>query len=100
RSRLMARKELVVEFSPGTGPFDTPTWIELTAGGPHGNRVRSAEWTWGRQSDDQDWPPGQATIVLTNHDRMFDPDNTSGTYSGDLLPRVPFRLTTDAGEDL
>lgn len=96
----MARKELVVEFSPDTGPFDTPTWIELTGGGPHGNRVRSAQWKWGRESDDQDWPPGQATIVLTNHDRLFDPDNTSGTYSGDLNPRVPFRLVTNDGEDL
>lgn len=96
----MARKELVVEFSPGTGPFDTPTWIKLTAGGPHGNRLRSAQWEWGRQRDDKDFPAGTATIVLTNHDRLFDPDNTSGTYTGDLGPRVPFRLTSSDGDDL
>ena len=96
----MARKELVVQFSPGEGPFDTPTWVTLTAGGPHGNRVRSAEWQWGRERDDQAYPSGSATIELYNHDRLFDPDNAAGTYTGQLLPRVPFRLRTDAGEDL
>lgn len=90
----MARKTLVVSFSPGEGPFDTPAWVDISS------RVRSAEWTWGRQRDDQDFPPGEATITLSNHDRLFDPDNTSGTYTGLLLPRVPFRLQTDIGEDL
>lgn len=90
----MARKELEVSFSPGDGPFDTPTWVDITA------RVRTAEWTWGRQRDDEDFQAGEATIVLDNHDRLFDPDNTSGTYTGQLLPRVPFRLRTNAGEDL
>ena len=95
----MARKETVVEFSPGTGPYDTPTWVELTGGGPHGNRLRSADWAWGRSADDDDFPAGTATIVLTNHDRLFDPENTAGDYSGDLTPRVPFRITTSDGDD-
>lgn len=90
----MARKELVVSFSPGTGPFDTPSWVDISS------RTLEAQWTWGRQRDTEGFPPGQATVVLRNHDRLFDPANTSGTYSGDLLPRVPFRLRTDDAEDL
>ncbi len=93
----MAFPTLLVEFSPTTGPFATPVWISLTAG-PHGNRVLSAEWTDGKQADFAEFPPGQATIVLSNNDRLFDPDHTAGTYTGKLNPRVPFRIrSTHAG---
>lgn len=92
---------LVVEFAPTFGPFDTtPTWISLSDDGPHGNRVLAAEWSDGRQQDLSEWPPGQATIVLDNHDRLFDPDHTAGTYYGDLLPRVPFRIRATHPEPL
>lgn len=88
----MARPSLVVEFSPTTGPFETPDWISLSADGPHGNRVLSAEWTDGKQADLGDWPPGEATIVLDNSDRLFDPEHIAGDYFGQLNPRVPFRI--------
>lgn len=81
-----------VQFSPTTGPFDTPTWIELGEGGPHGNRVWSLEWTDGKQADLEQFAAGEATIVLRNDDRLFDPEHASGTYYGDLNPRVPFRI--------
>lgn len=76
------------------GVIDFP-WVSLSAGGPHGNRVRHAAWQIGRERDSDEWPPGEATIELYNYDRLFDPDNTSGTYTGKLLPGVPFRIRTD-----
>lgn len=83
----MAFPQVIVEFSPGTGPFDTPSWVDIT------DRVMGdLTWTVGRQRDLEDWPPGYATIELRNDDRLFDPENTAGTYYGQLLPRVPFRI--------
>lgn len=70
-----------------------PAWVTLSAGGPHGNRVQSAEWRIGRERDDDDWPPGEATLELKSPDRLFDPENSAGTYFGQLEPRVPFRLS-------
>ncbi|NIR36252.1 MAG: hypothetical protein GWN07_09675, partial [Actinobacteria bacterium] len=83
----MAHK-LVVEFSPGSVPLSTTrSWVDVT------ERVEFCEWEIGRQRDLTEWPPGEATIVLRNDDhREFDPDNTSSTYNGQLLPRVPFRI--------
>lgn len=88
----MSAPTLEVSFSPTTGPFAAPTWILLSEGGPHGNRVLGAEWEDGKKADLEQYPAGEATIVLTNHDRLFDPEHASGTYYGDLNPRVPFRL--------
>lgn len=88
----MAFPTVSVEFSPTTGPFDTPTWISLSDAGPHGNRVLELEWTDGKQADLAEFGPGEATIVLSNHDRLFDPEHAAGTYFGDLNPRVPFRI--------
>lgn len=83
---------LHVEFSPGTGPFDEPTWVDLLETGPHGCRVFSVECSDGKRADLEEFPPGEATIVLRNDDRLFDPDHTGGTYYGQLNPRVPFRV--------
>src|SRR5690606_3407653 len=80
------------EFSPGSGPFDTPSWVDIS------DRVLSLEWTVGTQQDLEDYPPGEATVVLRNDDRLFDPDHTAGTYFGQLLPRVPFRVRATADD--
>lgn len=82
----MALPTLSVEFSPTTGPFDTPVWVDITS------RVLSLEWTDGKQADLDEFAPGEATVVLSNHDRLFDPEYAAGTYFGNLLPRVPFRI--------
>lgn len=81
-----------VEFSPTTGPFEAPVWISLSDDGPHGNRVLEAEWTDGKQADLAEFPAGQATVVLDNADRLFDPEHAAGDYFGNLNPRVPFRI--------
>jgi hypothetical protein len=77
-----------IEFSPGTGPYDTASWVDIS------NRVHSASWKWGRVNELQQFDPGEATLRLYNHDRLFDPEYTAGTYFGDLNPRVPFRITS------
>lgn len=70
-------------------------WITLTDGGPHGCRVQgTTKWKIGGDRDDDDVPPGEATVVLANNDRLFDPDNTAGAYAGLLDPGVPFRIRT------
>lgn len=78
----------------------TVPWVTLSQGGPHGNRVIGpVEWETGRQRDDADWPAAEATLTLKNDDRLFDPENTSSTYYGQLKPLVPFRIraTYDGG---
>lgn len=74
------------------GPEGVP-WVSLSDGGPHGKRVTGRlRWRVGRERDDNDLPPGTATVELKSDDRLFDPTNTAGTYFGRLLPRVPFRI--------
>jgi hypothetical protein len=77
-----------VEFSPGSGPYDTPSWVDISA------RVNRAAWQWGRINELSQFEPGEARLRLYNHDRLFDPEYTAGTYFGDLLPRVPVRITS------
>jgi hypothetical protein len=84
----MGFPNLVVEFSPGEGPFDTPSWVDLSA------RALRASWSIGRQRDLDEWPSGEATIVLDNSDRVLDPEYAAGTYYGTLDPRTPFRIRT------
>jgi Concanavalin A-like lectin/glucanases superfamily len=81
-----------VEFSPGEAPFDTPVWVEIPI-----TKVASASWSWGRSNELDKFRPGTAEIVLYNDDRLFDPENSAGTYFGLLNPRVPFRITANAG---
>jgi len=80
-----------VEFSPGEAPFDTPVWVDITI------KVASATWSWGRSNELDKFRPGTAEIILHNNDRLFDPENSAGTYFGLLNPRVPFRITANAG---
>jgi len=76
----------VVEMSPGTGPFDTPSWVDIS------DRFLRATIDVGRDDELSGFPPGECTLVLRNTDRQLDPEYTAGTYFGDLNPRVPFRL--------
>lgn len=92
----MTIPNVTVEFSPGEDPFDTPSWVDIST------RVVSLRWEWGRSNELEPFESGEATVVLYNHDRLFDPEYTSGTYFGLLSPRVPFRIrsTASGGKDL
>ncbi len=83
---------LICEFAPGFGPLDVVgpgDWVDLSS------RLLEASWSEGRDDELEHYGPGQATIVLKNDDRLLDPDHASGTYFGELLPRVPFRIRED-----
>lgn len=90
----MTLPTVVVEFSPGEGPFDTPAWVDVSS------LVLGLETSDGKQADLGEFPPGEATIELVNDDRLFDPEHAAGTYYGDLLPRVPFRVWVTVSRDL
>ncbi len=92
----MTIPNITVEFSPGEGPFDTPSWVDIST------KVCQLRWDWGRRNELEFFAPGKASIVLKNQDRLFDPENTGGTYFGLLNPRVPFRIrsTASGGKDL
>lgn len=59
--------------------------------------VRSVSITRGKTDDFQDFSSGQATIVLDNRDRRFDPSYSAGPYFGQLWPRtrIVVKVTTN-----
>lgn len=65
-------------------------WVDLS------DRLLVADWSYGRDDELADYGPGEATLRLKNDDRVLDPDHTAGTYAGQLVPRVPFRLRSIA----
>lgn len=78
--------------APNTWTVVSPAEIQGSAWVDLSSRVLGATWTQGRADELEPHPAGTATVVLKNDDRVLDPDYTAGTYFGQLLPRVPFRL--------
>jgi len=81
---------VVVEFAPGLGPFDarSASWVEI----PNELVLAVLGMGEGRGSEFDEFPPTDATVVLDNSTRIFDPEYTAGPYYGDLNPRTPFRV--------
>ena len=88
----MAFPTLTVEVAFTTTPFATPTWTDVTA------FVVGGDVTRGRTSELDRIRAGQATVVLTNDDRRFDPTHTTGPYWPNVLPmrRLRIRAVFDA----
>lgn len=90
-----------VEMAPGVAASDLPVdpddWVDVT------DRVESLSTFTGRQSELDQPGAGTATLVLDNSDGELDPDNSSGTYYGDLVEGMWFRIlggTTTANTDV
>ncbi len=82
---LSASCKVYIAF--GDGPLvASPTWTEVTA------YVRSVRTSRGRSNELEQFGAGTATIVLSNADRRFDPDYSSGPYYGDILPRKQVKV--------
>ncbi len=89
-----------IDFAPGVASSAIPAggdWVTIT--------TKVFEWgaEWG--SKDEFTQPGAGTgnLVLDNSGGLFDPDNSSGTYYGNLLPGMWFRIlggTTSANNDV
>lgn len=52
--------------------------------------------TRGRSTETDLFQAGSASIALRNDARQFDPLNTSGTYYGKIVPRIPVRVSAGA----
>jgi hypothetical protein len=63
-------------------------------------RAMSLTYEVGRTSELDKFPPARLSATLRNHDRVLDPEYTSGPYYGQLLPRVPVRLQLDVGSGM
>ena len=83
---------VTLEFSPTTGPFTTPVWVDISA-----YWMRDAEVSGGRQSELPEFSPSRMSVALNNSDRRFDPAYSAGPYYGNLKPRRPIRLSVFYG---
>lgn len=82
---------VTVEAGFGFGPNETvTTWVDLTdrVGYPGGIR-----WNYGRSNEREQPDAGTGSITFDNSDRALDPTNTASTYSPDIKPMVPIRVT-------
>jgi hypothetical protein len=69
------------------GPYvASPTWTEITS------YVREIDIQRGRNDELSNFESGNATVVLDNRSRIFDPFYTAGTYYGKLLPRRQIKI--------
>jgi len=83
-----------IGFSTSAGPGTVPigstlasiTWTDVT------EHIRQVSTTRGRSSELDTYPAGSCQIILDNRNRLFDPENTAGTYYGQLTPLRPIRI--------
>jgi hypothetical protein len=69
------------------GPYvASPTWTDVTT------YVRQINIQRGRTDELSNFESGNATVVLDNRSRIFDPFYTAGTYYGKLLPRRQIKI--------
>jgi hypothetical protein len=78
--------QLLVEWSPSTGPMGAATWEKLT------DAVISFTCSRGRATETDKVEAGTLSMVLANDDRRFDPLNSQGPYYGSLVPRKRIRI--------
>lgn len=74
----------------GTVPINSTlasiTWTDVT------QYVREISTTRGRSSELDTYPAGSCQVILDNRTRLFDPENSVGTYYGKLTPFRPIRI--------
>jgi hypothetical protein len=83
---------LTVEVAFATAPLaDTPTYTDVSA------YVRRISTNRGRSTEFDTFSPGTLQITFDNRDRRFDPEYSSGSYYGNLLPMKKVRVTVAKG---
>lgn len=58
------------------------------------SRVRSVSISRGRSNAFAQFPAGQVSIELNNHDRAFDPLYALSPYAGNIIPRREIKITS------
>jgi hypothetical protein len=71
---------------PIGGNLTDITWTDIT------EHVREVSTSRGRSSELDAYPAGSCQVLLDNRTRLFDPENTAGTYYGKLTPLRPIRI--------
>jgi hypothetical protein len=61
-------------------------WTDIT------EHVREVSTSRGRSSELDTYSAGSCQVLLDNRTRLFDPENTAGTYYGKLTPLRPIRI--------
>jgi hypothetical protein len=61
-------------------------WTDIT------EHVREVSTSRGRSSELDTYSAGSCQVILDNRSRLFDPENTAGTYYGNLTPLRPIRI--------
>ena len=61
-------------------------WTDIT------EHVREVSTSRGRSSELDTYSAGSCQVILDNRTRLFDPENTAGTYYGNLTPLRPIRI--------
>lgn len=77
-----------VEIAFATNPLASPLWVDVTAYVKDIPRIRR-----GRQSPLTDIEMGEATIILDNRTRIFDPTYASGAYYPNVKPMRRVRIS-------
>lgn len=76
-----------VSIAFNDGPYvASPTWTDVTT------YVRQINIQRGRTDELSTFESGNATVVLDNRSRIFDPFYSAGTYYGKLLPRRQIKI--------
>ena len=74
----------------GTVPINSTlasiTWTDVT------QYVRELSTSRGRSNELDTYSAGSCQVILDNRTRLFDPENTAGTYYGNLTPLRPIRI--------
>jgi hypothetical protein len=71
---------------PINGDLTDINWTDIT------EHVREVSTSRGRSSELDAYPAGSCQVLLDNRTRLFDPENTAGTYYGQLTPLRPIRI--------
>lgn len=82
-----AHPTVTVEIAFATAPFAAShTWTDVTA------KVAGGSVNRGRSSELDKMRAGQATVVLANEDRRFDPTHAGGPHYPNVLPMRRLRI--------
>jgi hypothetical protein len=80
---------VIVEWSPTTGPDATAVWDDIS------QYVTSGKTTRGRQYEIDRFTAGTMTLELRTATRLFDPENTASTYYPNITPMRQIRVTSN-----
>ncbi len=81
--------DLQIMFSPSTGPYATPSWVDITA---YVRQRTSIVIRRGRDHALDDTIAGSLTLELDNSGRVFDPLYSAGPYYGMLGPNKQIQV--------